>query len=163
VGKRGFFYGEEGSVLVLAVVILVLLTIIGISATTTSTIEMQIAGNERTHKQNLYKAEAAGVEAAWHLEVGNLDESQPDWLKGSGTVDEDSILCDRSSRCGASEKAAVSDEVNQDAGFLAESRGIASGSSLDMRKASVHEYRIYGWGDEANGLVIVRMGYRKAF
>ena len=38
---------EEGSVIVLALVLLVLLTILGISATRTSTIEVQIASNER--------------------------------------------------------------------------------------------------------------------
>jgi Tfp pilus assembly protein PilX len=49
---------EEGSVIVLSMVLLVLLTMLGISATQTSTIEVQIASNERTALQNFYQAEA---------------------------------------------------------------------------------------------------------
>jgi hypothetical protein len=49
---------EEGSVLVVALLLLVLLTIMGISATTTSNIEIQIAGNERFHKIALYHADS---------------------------------------------------------------------------------------------------------
>jgi hypothetical protein len=41
---------ERGSVLIVALLILVLLTIIGISATTTTNIETQIAGNDKFHK-----------------------------------------------------------------------------------------------------------------
>ena len=43
---------EDGSVLVLALIMLVLLTLIGISATTTSMLETRISGNERVYKQN---------------------------------------------------------------------------------------------------------------
>ncbi|MGD8548459.1 MAG: pilus assembly PilX N-terminal domain-containing protein, partial [Desulfobacterales bacterium] len=50
---------EEGSVIVLSMVLLVFLTILGISATRTSSIEVQIASNERNALQNQYKAEAA--------------------------------------------------------------------------------------------------------
>ena len=41
---------EEGSVLIVSLLMLVLLTIIGISASTTSEIEIQIAGNDKLHK-----------------------------------------------------------------------------------------------------------------
>lgn len=61
--KRRFREDNEGSVLVIALVILVLLTIMGISATTTSTIEMQIAGNDRNYKRAFYVADA-GIEHA---------------------------------------------------------------------------------------------------
>ena len=52
---------EEGSVLVVAIMILVLLTIIGISTSTTSEIDLQIAGNEKLYKNVLYTADA-GIE-----------------------------------------------------------------------------------------------------
>lgn len=50
---------EQGSVMVIALLILVLLTIIGISATTTSQIEIQNSGNKKFHKTAFYSAEAA--------------------------------------------------------------------------------------------------------
>ncbi|MBW1773891.1 MAG: hypothetical protein JRJ82_13505 [Deltaproteobacteria bacterium] len=52
---------EEGSVLVLALIILVLLTIIGISTSTTSEMDIQIAGNDKLYKNVLYTADA-GIE-----------------------------------------------------------------------------------------------------
>lgn len=57
---------EEGFVLVIALVILVFITIIGISATTTTDIELQIASNEKSRKIVLYAADA-GIEfgRAW--------------------------------------------------------------------------------------------------
>jgi hypothetical protein len=50
---------EKGSVLVVALIMLVLLTILGITATTTSNVELQIAGNERNYKRAFFIANAA--------------------------------------------------------------------------------------------------------
>ena len=52
---------EDGSVLVIAMIMLVLLTLIGISAITTSTIEVQISANERIYKMNLCVAECSSM------------------------------------------------------------------------------------------------------
>lgn len=49
---------EQGSVLVIALLMLALLTVIGIAATTTSRIELQISGNNRFHKSALYHADS---------------------------------------------------------------------------------------------------------
>jgi len=51
---------ENGSVIVLAVIMLVLLTFLGISAIRTSTMQVQIAANEKRAFQDLYKAESGG-------------------------------------------------------------------------------------------------------
>ncbi len=59
---------EDGSILVITLLMLAFLSILGVSATTTSTIEVQIAGNDRTFKQNFYKAEGGAMEAATRLE-----------------------------------------------------------------------------------------------
>ena len=48
---------EDGSVIFVAIVILILLTLMGLSITTTSSIEVQIAGNENLHKEALYFAD----------------------------------------------------------------------------------------------------------
>jgi hypothetical protein len=59
---KSYFYllrKEEGSVLVVGLLILLVLTVIGMAASTTSTIEIQIAGNEKFHKIAFYAAEAA--------------------------------------------------------------------------------------------------------
>jgi len=51
--------GEQGSVLIIALIILVLLTLIGISATTTSDIDIQIAKNEQEYVKEFYVADSA--------------------------------------------------------------------------------------------------------
>jgi hypothetical protein len=49
---------EEGSIMIVALMILVILTMIGIMATTTSEIEIQIAGNEKFHKIAFHHADS---------------------------------------------------------------------------------------------------------
>jgi hypothetical protein len=60
---------ETGSVTVLAVTILMLLTLLGMAAISTSSIETQIAGNEVRHKQAFYAAESAAAYVAWHPDL----------------------------------------------------------------------------------------------
>jgi len=52
---------EEGFVLVTGLMILLVLTLLGLSATTNTSIELQIAGNDRLHKQTLYQAEGGAI------------------------------------------------------------------------------------------------------
>jgi hypothetical protein len=55
---------ESGSVMVLSVVLLFLLTILGMAALSTSSIESQIAGNELKYELAYYAAESAAVYVA---------------------------------------------------------------------------------------------------
>lgn len=52
---------EEGFVLITGLMILLVLTLLGLAATTNTTIELQIAGNDRLHKQTLYQAEGGAI------------------------------------------------------------------------------------------------------
>lgn len=52
---------EDGFVLVTGLMILLVLTLLGLAATTNTTIELQIAGNDRLHKQTFYAAEAGAI------------------------------------------------------------------------------------------------------
>jgi hypothetical protein len=53
-----FFRNEDGSTLIIAVLILLLGTLIGIFATNTSIIEIQISGNDKFHKIAFYGADS---------------------------------------------------------------------------------------------------------
>jgi hypothetical protein len=55
---------EQGFVLVLALFMLTICTIIGMAVMSTSTTELDIAGNERVHKETFYQAEAGSSGAA---------------------------------------------------------------------------------------------------
>ena len=59
---------EGGFVLIVALMIMVVLTIIGIAATNTSIFELKISGNDRVHKRALYQAEAGAILATEVIE-----------------------------------------------------------------------------------------------
>jgi hypothetical protein len=79
--KQQFFLkNETGSVSVLAVVLLMLLTLLGLAAISTSSIETQIAGNEVRHKLAFYAAESAAAYVAWSPDLygpDNIDPTSP--------------------------------------------------------------------------------------
>ena len=82
---------EQGSVLLLAIMMMMLLTLIGIAATTTSTIEIQISGNDKFHKMAFYNTDA-GVYAIPKIISRAINKkatpdigSSFDYLKNDGT------------------------------------------------------------------------------
>ena len=60
---------EEGSAIVMALIVLVMLTIIGTVSTSNTVFELQIVRNEAIYRRNFYRAESAIVEAAQRLET----------------------------------------------------------------------------------------------
>ena len=79
---------EKGSVTVLAVVLLMLLTLLGMAVISTSSIETQIAGNEVRHKLAFYAAESAAAYVAWHPDLygpANIASGDPHLFPNSTT------------------------------------------------------------------------------
>lgn len=72
---------NKGSVIIMAIMILVLLTIIGIAATSTSIFESQIIGNEHRYQIDFYVADSGWKEGAMSLE----DSGAPPHKKNSGS------------------------------------------------------------------------------
>ncbi len=74
---------ENGSVIVVALIILALLTILGIASTNTSTLEVRIATNSQDHQLDFYVADSGWKDAAMFLEG---QAGVPLWINGEGTV-----------------------------------------------------------------------------
>lgn len=74
---------KRGSALVVALLMLVVLTLIGISATTTTTFELQIAGNDKLFKKAFYAADGA-TEMGGELIEQNIEDR--DWELGDDGV-----------------------------------------------------------------------------
>jgi len=74
---------NRGSALVVALLMLVVLTLIGISATTTTTFELQIAGNDKLYKRAFYAADGA-TEMGGELLEQNIEDR--DWDFGEDGV-----------------------------------------------------------------------------
>lgn len=77
---------EQGFVLVASLLILLILVIIGVAANTTTTLELQIAANEKVHKQTFFEADG-GSELGTRLVEENV--SCPDGFAATGDEDND--------------------------------------------------------------------------
>ena len=67
--EKEIITNEEGSVLIVALVILVLITIMGLTVTRNADIDIQIAKNEREYVQEFYTADSAWREAIQWLDT----------------------------------------------------------------------------------------------
>ncbi|MBW2066495.1 MAG: hypothetical protein JRJ03_16420 [Deltaproteobacteria bacterium] len=155
--------GQEGSVLIVALLILVLLTLIGISVTRTTEVEINIAGNEKLYKENLYLAEAGAMECAQRMqEAAELSPAIQSWLKGLGTVSDTDIRSDAYWTANGQVSS-----MDPNTRYLAVEEGVSTDSSLDMTKTRLHSYAIYGRKYNPSrpdqGLSIVKIGFKKAF
>lgn len=74
---------EKGSALLLALLILCILTLLGISANNTTTIDLQIAANEREYVKEFYVADSG-----WKAAANWLDSlaTPPPYINSSGTT-----------------------------------------------------------------------------
>ena len=161
--RNQWIKNEDGTVLVVALIILVFLTLIGITISATTEVEIQIAGNERLYKDNLYTAEAGAMECAQVMEeLASLDPSGNPWIEplGSTTLDEIrdvNFWDDTNSQLST---------IDGNTRYMAVEEGVAEGTTLDMTKTTLRSYSIYGRRYDAaqpnKGRGIVRVGYRKA-
>jgi hypothetical protein len=159
--EKSVLYNEDGSVLIISLVILALLLIIGMSATTTSNIENLVTRNVENYTEALYLAEAATMENAQRLAneaPANLKKpSTIQWL----TKRQDIPSFDPTS--GAYWTDTYSDEstIESNPRLLALYEGKAG--SLAMGQSNIHLYTIYGRSLKSNSRVIVEVGFRRAF
>ena len=87
IGKRAFCgHSEEGSIIVVALMVLAIISVIGVMATETVVTENYIIRNVAIHKQNINLAEGAimeGIQTARMLDPVsqmNPNSSSTDWI-----------------------------------------------------------------------------------
>ena len=156
---------EDGYLAVVAaLVILILLTVIGVSASRVAGTEAALARNEVIYKRNFYLAEGAALEAADRLaKHENLSDSPETWMElltGELRLDRLKNYWDHSAGDGVIPEPSKVDPSHTL--FLVGHDGVAPGSSLDMSHPSVHAMTIYGrcvW----EGAATIKMGYRAAY
>lgn len=165
--EKEMLKNEDGSVLVIALIIMVLLTLIGLSTNRTSSIEMQIAGNEMFYKRNLFTAEAAAMEAMQRLEEeDDLIENPTAFLIPENTVTDNDIRNANNWESGfpGGTNAAVSSSLDGGGNvrYVAVSMGIEPGIGLGLGGSRVYSYKVFGRSGQYNGESIILMGYRKS-
>ncbi len=164
---------EDGAVLVIALMMLVLLTIMGISISSTSEVELQIAGNEMRYKENLYKADAAAMACAQIMDETptidvNIDDdyiipfTTGETVENNGWIYEDSFW-DGNETVGTDDLTpgtvdAVLDP-NGNARYVAVYAGVPPGEDFE---SGLREFTIFGRATGIQGSrSLIRMGYRR--
>jgi hypothetical protein len=157
---------EDGVVVVASLMILVLLTIIGVVSINYSNTEVQIAGNELVSQQNFYIAEGAALLAVEELESKTTDIKNNiviDWLEDDTLEDMTAYIFDSDFWDGALTLIPEPTDLD-DSQFVAQSNGVAFGSSLDVTATTVHAFSIYGrCAPPQRGATTVHIGYLIAY
>ena len=157
---------ENGTVLVPAILILVLLTIVGVAATNISNTEIKTSFNEIVHQQNFYRAEGAITEAVDLFDgIANPKYSSPYWVETElNQITNNQINDNTFWISGHSGTIPQTSATLDDTNFVVVSKGIVSGTSLSMGSSKVHSYSVYGRSAPPNrGATIIEIGYLKAF
>jgi len=168
---------EDGFVLIVALLILLVLMILGTAATNTTTIELNIAGNEKVAKVNFYTAESAALEGAQRL-INETSETvllparnpapQPSDLVRMSATASSTSAGDRANLDmdgdGSFDLAPSSITVaNGIVGEVVTLNGVKSGSSLGMDTSRVYDYTSYGVAQINRGNAIIKVGVKKRF
>ncbi|WP_321390676.1 pilus assembly PilX N-terminal domain-containing protein [uncultured Desulfuromusa sp.] len=163
---------EQGFVLISALMMLVILLVIGIAATNTTTIELQISGNDKAAKQNFYAAESSAYEGYGVLKNVKdeiLSGAAPPFVQvtaSSRDVDIETFRDDQRNELISGIRDGTTwiaeGEVNENSAdgaldntsYRSIDMGASQGSSLSLNNSSggvVHTYVVVGRYDEATG------------
>ncbi len=156
---------QKGSAIIFALLILVITTILGISATRMSTVDSQIVRNQAIFKQNIYEAEAAAIETGEQLynirDKWVLSRHTMVWLNDSSQA----VLVDPANWDGANSiPFDATFGNNLEVGVV--DRGPSRSSDLGIGRGSTreHNYSIFGIKNRGNsGQVMVEIGFKKRF
>ena len=156
---------EQGSAIVVAILVLVLLTIIGAASTQNAITELAIVRNDLLYKDQLLNAEGAAMEAAQWIENAS-DTNLQDVTITAGLTTTDIDLTALNLNDGEWGMSALDDK--QIAGAAITGYRIVDQTGPVMLIDPVtHTYSIYGLHNRTTGMsqgqVLVDIGYRKKF
>lgn len=166
---------EEGFVLVLSLMVLVVLTLLGITASRTSIIEVQIAGNDNKLKMDFYKAESAAHEMAQRLE--NEDNSERlkaartpfVWLSASDIdpqTKKEKLLDGGNWQHKSSESVLAGVDPHVSVEMAALDYGVVKGekgTSLKISESRVYFYKLIGKTTRDGREKMIELGYKKRY
>ncbi len=169
-------FNEKGSAIVLAMMVLVVVTIMGITAINLSNTELGIIRNDQIYNQNFYMAEAAVMQAAQIIDsldgIADYDDLMPssttlEWINdnstGSGTDftlpanwDDDDLPAAPNNDDNAKHL-----RFNSNCWYAVNYEGKQAGSSIKSGELSVNTYSLYGLSQLNRGEVLLTIGSKK--
>ena len=170
---------EQGTAIITALLILMLLTFIGITATKTTVTEKAVIRSDAVFETSFYLAESAALEGIQKL----ANESTPDELLApliTAASNNDGLLvsadaqependlanCD-SDGDGDIDGNDISDvcmlDPDNTTRRLVVQLPISSGSSLGLGSSRLYSYASYGLSEAQGGRSMIKIGYKKRF
>ena len=159
---------EQGSAIVVAMLVLVLLTIIGAAATQNSITELAIVRNDLLYKDQLLNAEGAAMEAA-QLINNTPDTNLQDVSLTPGLSVTDIVLTALDLNDTEWEMSALDPDIPDGSpdGTITGYRMVDQTGWVMLTGPITHTYSIYGLHNRTSGIsqgqVLVELGYRKKF
>ena len=147
---------EKGSVTVVSLMILAIVSITGALTLDQSGVEVNVASYDRAAKETFYQAEGAAMQVAQLIEdttPDNLKTRAPQWLNDN---DIDFVNSDWTGG-----QSVESDELEAD--YAANDMGIAPGSSLIVTETSLHKFSVFGLSESGRTCKKIEMDYRRRF
>ena len=167
--KRPFkiITNENGSAIVIALMLLSLLTVMGIWSTRKANIETLIAGNEVARKMTFYRTEGGVIEGAFAIadaDTTALKAHTPAWLFKADTAADMTDPANWDFDEQDSDDTAVPSQIDPNVGVCALDKGVTSGDSLLMTASTqVRSYGVYSFHDSRQGQSLIEVGYKRRF
>jgi hypothetical protein len=173
------FNNEDGTAIVSALLILMLLTFIALAATDTTINEKSMVRSEAIFEQNFSLAESAALEGIQKLANQSTDEVDELLVAKLTAASENKDLLMESDSEGMSDILKVLDtnndgtidkndsleasELGADSFRAAVLLPINSGDSLSVTstKSRLYRYNSFGLAEGQNGKILIRIGYKK--
>lgn len=163
----GALSNQNGSAIVVALMLLSLLTVMGIWSTRKSNIETLIAGNESARKETFFRTEGGVIEGGFRIEeaaVSDLRGRAPIWLTEASASPDMTDPENWDFDLVGGDDTAVPTTIDPEVGFCALDKGVTSGDSLVMTGASqVRTYAVYSFHNSLKGQALMEIGYKKRF
>jgi hypothetical protein len=168
---------EEGAAILISLMVLMIVTIIGVSSSSKTTTELQIVRNDGVYKQNFYQAEGAAHEVIQRIWEQAQEDTYPlenrsllPWLNNIADVDADND--DRIDMIASSfvwDYDGADNDDNADVSSLPDTimsavdEGICDDCSLEMTGTNVHDFALFGVSQFNGGRAVIQIGWRTRY
>jgi Tfp pilus assembly protein PilX len=162
----GVTANQEGSVLLIALLVLLAVTIFGVVSLNTSSVELHIARNERDVREVFYLAEAGvmeGVQSLVDTKQIDLEEKFLFWHHAAKDIEAQQVNFRNPGHWIPSEEAEKNARpcaISPETYLAAVEWDVATGDSLVMTEPRLYVNRIYSLCQKNNSSEIIEVGYR---
>lgn len=163
---RKSYRDEEGSILLIALLVMVAVTVLGVMGIQSSILELNLVGNERDILESFYLSEGAALEGVQLLADSkreDLEDNHPVWhhsRKELKTLNCDFRDAHRWDGDGlGQDDNSIKSRFSQDSLISAVEWDIASGGSLVMTESRLVVTRVYGLCRKHDADQLIEIGY----